>query len=384
MRVCLLSTYLPQRCGIATYSAALAQGLAQSGEPPPDIISERGALSGSDGRVRSWPTFERSGEYGPSVLRQVAELGARLVHVQHSPDIFGMDARLLNLLEGLRREGVATAVTLHTVHSLASAAIERRFGVANFHRRLAETADALVVHGGPAMASELQRQGVPSNRIHEIPHGTPHLPAVDRATAREQLGVAPSAQMLLCFGFIHMQKNLHTVLLAMKALHRSVPNVLLYVAGSLQNRAWYNRAYLTSLRMLRDRFELTPWVTLREEFVAPDAAAALYAAADVVLLPYAQGYGSASGIAHQAIGAHRIPLCSRSPKFQEIGDAIDPELLVSTHSPTAWAQSLARLLNDVDRRQSLTKKVVAYAERTSWQNVARLHRELYGRLLSPS
>ena len=104
---------------------------------------------------------------------------------------------------------------------------------------------------------------------------------------------------------------------------------------------------------------------------------ALYGASDIVLVPYAQGYGSASGIAHQAIGAHRVPLCSRSPKFSEIGAAIDPGLVVPTHSPRAWAEAMTGLLTDSARLASLGEKVTNYAHDTSWPNIALQHERVY-------
>ncbi len=244
MRVCLLSTYLPQRCGIATYTAALARALADDGQEPPHVISEFGAFAGNDQGVTSWPAFSRHQDFGPAVVEQALKLSADVVHVQHSPDILGMDKRLLRLLQTLRAKRIATVVTLHTVHNPQSAAIDRRFGVSGFHCQLADATDALIVHGGPAMSAELVRQGVTRAKIREIAHGTPAFNTVNRADARQRLGLAQDAKVLLFFGFIHPQKNLHTVLLAMNRVRRCVPNVLLYVAGSLQNRSWFNRIYL--------------------------------------------------------------------------------------------------------------------------------------------
>jgi glycosyltransferase involved in cell wall biosynthesis len=382
MRVCLVSTYLPQRCGIATYTAALARALAEDGEPAPQIISEFGALPGDDQGVNSWPAFSRDDDFGPAIAKLALQLGAGLVHIQHSPDILGMDQRLVRLLQALRSERISTVVTLHTVHNPKSAAMDRRFGVRNFHREVALAANMLVVHSGSAMSAELVRQGVPSAKICEIAHGTPALHTVDRADARQRLGLQQDAKILLCFGFIHPQKNLHTVLLAMNRIRHRVPSVLLYIAGSLQNRAWYNRIYLQLLKSLVARQSLSEHVIFREEFVPAEEAPSLYGASDIVVLPYAQGYGSASGIAHNAIGGHRIPLCSRSPKFAEIGSAIGQDLLVPTHSPSAWADAVSRLLSDDARRATLTEKVAQFARETAWPEVARRHRQLYHSLVN--
>ena len=382
MRVCFLSTYLPQRCGIATYTAALARAMAQDGEELPHVISEFGAMTGNDQGVTSWPTFSRDQDFGPAVAEKALSIGASVLHVQHSPDILGMDKRLLRLLHALRNARITTVVTLHTVHNPRSAAIDRRFGVSAFHRQLADAAGALIVHGGPAMSAELVRQGVSEAKIFEIAHGTPELCTVSRADARQRLGLRQDAKVLLCFGFIHPQKNLHTVLLAMNRVRRRVPNVLLYIAGSLQNRAWFNRIYLNLLQTLIVRQSISEQVIFREEFVPAEEAVYLYGASDVVLLPYAQSYGSASGIAHNAIGALRIPLCSRSPKFLEIGAAIDPDLLVPTYSPAAWAAALSGLFTDSARRARITDKIEHFAKETAWPEVARRHRRLYHALVT--
>jgi len=384
MLVCFVSTYLPQRCGIATYTAALAQALAKVGEQELRVISERGSLDGEDRGVVSVPSFDRRRDYGADIVRQAVQLGAEVLHVQHAPDIFGMDERIIEMVHQLRERRIRCVVTLHTVHSARSGLVERRFGVARFHRRLAESVDRIVVHGGAAMSTELRRQGVDPLKICEISHGTTLHEAVDRAHCRAALGLAADEKLMLFLGFIHPQKNLHTVLLAMGSVRRNIGNARLYIAGSLQNRAWYNRAYLRGLRALIARQSLGDCVTLREEFVPSDEATLLYGAADLVLLPYAQGYGSASGIAHHALGAYRVPLCSQSPKFAEIGSEIEPELLVRTHSPSAWSTAITKLLTNDIWRASLEKRVRHYARTTAWAEVARQHRQLYQSLLRPS
>lgn len=384
MRVCFLFTHLPQRCGIATYTAALAHALADDGGQAPQVIAELGAAAGDDHGVVSWPVFDRRQGYGSAVVQQALALGADVLHIQHSPDILGMDKRVLWLVQELRRQGIATVVTLHTVHNPTSAAIDRRFGVVRFHRQLAEVASQLVVHGGPAMRAELIRQGVAKEKICEIAHGTPALARIDKPLARQKLGLRLDAKVMLSFGFIHPQKNLHTIIQALSKIRRKVPNVLLYIAGSLQNHAWFNQLYLRVLHSLISRQSLSEHVIFREQFVPADEVPLLYGAADVVALPYAQGYGSASGIAHHAIGAHRIPLCSRSPKFSEIGAAIDPSLILPTYSPVAWADALVRLFTDETRSEELTQRVVRYASETAWPEVARAHRQLYRSVVARS
>lgn len=380
MRLCFVSSYSPQRCGIASYTALLAHAVAANelpGERRVFVLSEQGALDGEDGPVQSIPCFGRSEDYALAVAARASAVRAEVVHVQHSSDIFGFDARLPRLLTLLRARGIRTVVTLHSVHSRLTAALERKRGVPEFHRRLGELADALVVHGTKGMLDELLRQGIPPHKVAVIPHGTELVSSPSRAEARSRLGLPEDGPLLLYFGFVHPQKSVHTALLAMRHLAALAPAARICIAGSVQNRTRMNRAYARSLRWLSTRPSLASRVAMRDGFSTAEATRALFRAADVVLLPYREGYGSASGVAYQAIGAGRLLLCSASPKFAELAHAIGRDIVVERATPSAWANAVARLLRDGRLRHELTRRVEAYALSTSWTRVAERHVALY-------
>ena len=73
--------------------------------------------------------------------------------------------------------------------------------------------------------------------------------------------------------------------------------------------------------MYRDEVIEEIW-RIRDEYVAPDQVPFIYGASDVILLPHAQTYGSASGVFHQAIGASKPVLCAIGPKFVEAREAL--------------------------------------------------------------
>ncbi len=380
MDVALVTTYPPQRCGIATYSAALAPALAAAGARV-TVLAERGAGESSGGPTRVVPCFLRAGDFSVPVVRAAVAAGARVLHLQHSPDIFGMDDRTVRLLDAARSHGLATFVTLHTVHTTTSGALERRFRVARFHRAVADVATRVIVHGRQAKKDVLEAQGVFADRVVVVAHGTGLVQRPSRDAARRSLGLPASYQsapIVLYFGFIHPQKNLHTILLAMPRLRRLVPGARLLVVGSIQNRSRSNRAYLWACRRAVAGLGLRDHVLIREGFVESSQVPTLHGAADLVVLPYAQRYGSASGIVHGAFGAGSVVLCSDSPKFAEVGERVAPSLQVSTHSPSAWAERAAELLSNEVEREALTARIRRHAEATSWPRVAERHLEVYG------
>lgn len=376
-----MSTYPPQRCGVATYTADLARALAGQGTPVV-VLSEYGAADGTVEGVASRPTWHRRMDWVAPVLAATQAAGADTLHLQHTPDTLGWDDRVPRLFAGCAQRGIASAITLHTVHTVASGFVEGRLRPARHHGRLAAMAGAVVVHGTAGQADTLRRHGVPDETIVVIPHGTPELRPPVQAESRARLGLAQSGPLLLYFGFVHVFKNLHTVIRAMAMLAPLLPDVRLIVAGSLQNRGWYNRLYLRICRRMTSALGLAARVEWREGFVPTDEVAALFGAADLVLLPHAQYYGSASGVVHRALGAGTLVLCSRSAKFAEIGQHVSPDLRVATYDPRAWAARIEHLLQDVAERQALSARARAYAEQTSWPRVAAHHLSLYERLRS--
>jgi polysaccharide biosynthesis protein PslF len=377
--VCLVSTYPPQRCGIASYTAELARALAGCGAPVV-VLSERGPDAGRAHGMPSFPAWDRRQDWVAPVLEAVSGIGATVVHLQHTPDTLGWDDRVPRLLDALARRGVATAITLHTVHTSVSGPVEGRLRPARHHRALAACAGAVVVHGVAGQADTLLRHGVAPEKIVVIPHGTAVASPPAAAESRERLGIAHAGPLLVYFGFIHVFKNVHTLLRATARLAPRVPAARLLVAGSIQNRGLYNRIYLRLCRRMTRARALAGRVQLREGFVPPAQVADLYGAADVVLLPHSQRYGSASGVLHQALGAGRLVLCSRSPKFAEVGESVSPDLLVPTHDPDAWAGRIELLLGDEALREALLARVRAWATETSWPRAAARHLALYAML----
>src|SRR5262249_39022748 len=153
-----------------------------------------------------------------------------------------------------------------------------------------------------AMVDVLVQQGVPGSKIHVVPHGTEVVEEPSREEARERLGLPTRGALLLYFGFVHPQKSVHTLLLAMRTVAERTPDAFLCIAGSVQNPSAVNRAYAAWLNRLGRRRAVRGRVLMRPGFAGAWEAPLFHRAADVVLLPYREGYGSVSGVAHQAVG----------------------------------------------------------------------------------
>ena len=365
MRVGLVSTYPDSRCAIGVYSQHLARALRADAEVV--IAAERGATAGEDEGIAVRPCYERDDDYVSSIVDVLRTERCDVMHVQYAPDLFGEDGRLPALLRAAQREGMRTVVTMHTVY----AARARRRRIGRFHRALAAASDAVIVHHA-GMARMLEHNGVDPSTLRVVPHGTANLALPDVMESRRTLGLPTRGTLLTFFGFIHLQKNVHTLV---EAFIRARVDATLLVAGMPWGDRWYNHLYVAAIkaRALRHSNIIFRGYTPREDVPL------VYASSDVVVLPHHQRYGSASGVFHQAIGAERAVLCARGPKFEDASRlfASVPELTPPATDVGAWARSIERIANDATLRQRCRELAADYAERTSWSAVAKRHLVAY-------
>ena len=385
MRVALVSSYPPMHCGIGVYTRNLAEALVnETSDISVTVVAERGAGAFEKERLCCRPCYGRSGEYGVDILEGALEARADLVHFQHAPDLFGVDGRLPDLLEKLKAEGVKTAVTLHTVNE--SGGFRKALGLRsaeNLHRAIGGGADLLIVHHEKTMKERLLRQGLDGEKIRVIPHGTTILPPLDTRECRRELELPEEALIFTFFGFIHVQKNVHTVVEAFMRIAEDRPDARLFITGMPWDKRFYNRLYCRLIQLRIRMKGMDDRVVFRVGFVPWEMASKVFAASDVLLLPHWQKYGSASGVFHRAIGAGKALLYAEGPKFEEVGDALAdiPEIALPASNISAWAEAMRAMAEDGDLRKCAGEAALEYAEETAWPKVALMHNAAYRDLI---
>lgn len=390
MRLALVSTFPPTRCGIAVYSQNLVSAL-QDVDPDLEInILAEGPNIGSTNRVSERilvsTVFNRGADYGRQVLDAVQKCDADVVHFQHASDVLGEDERLPALLKELRADGRRIVVTLHTVHG--SRDYMRLFGLkssADFQRSLGIHSHRLILHHRHGMARRLEEQGLAPFKLEVIPHGTRMMDLPAQDVARRRLGLRANGPVFLFFGFIHVQKNVHTVLEAFILASRTLKDATLVIAGAPFGDFWYNKLYTNIMRKTSEVVGLGNRVVIRDGFVPAEEVPDLFSASDVLLLPHWQAYGSASGVFHQAIGSGRPVILARGPKFEDAMDLFRnaPEVCVGPANVFGWAQAMVQLATDEALRRKVKDSVIGYAKATEWHEVARRHLGVYQKSLQP-
>lgn len=372
MKIAYVSTYLPQQCGIATYTNYVIQGI-QKVSPLVEIkvVAEKGASPVKQERFEVVPCWDRNENYVGPIISNIKDVD--IVHIQHEYDIYKLDDRLPTLLKRLRAEGKRTIITIHCVRPSqfsAKGAMDE-----NFVKILAELTDEVIVHLDSQKAI-LERLMIPSEKVHIIPHGTA-LSDADKNDSRRKLRLPEEGKIITIFGFLSPFKGLDVSLEVLKEIRKEVGDAYLFIAGGLPPTT--SRKAIDYVELFRERIrelDLTDKVIFPNRFIPNEEIPYVFGASDVVLYPHYHEDRSASGSVHLAIGAKKPVIAYRVPKFEVVKNISD-ELLILPGNVSGIAKTAIRLFTDKEFEQYVLERTERYRRATAWPVTVRKHLRLY-------
>jgi glycosyltransferase involved in cell wall biosynthesis len=286
MRILFISPFPPARDGIGMYTQSLMASLRARGHEtrvlvprayPGQLGDVLGVLGSADpGAVRSW---------SPDVI-----------HVQFAVAAFGTRTRTLHSWLRLLRADIQVPV-IATMHEVTRDTAALHGPGRALYRKLAAQCDHVIVHTRSAFAAITGQVGVPEARVTMIPHPEARPPRLVSSSAqlRGHFGLG-NAELLLAFGFVHVDKGLDDLVRALRMIRRpgtpSLDDVRLVIAGTVRPRQGLFRLF-----ELRDRLHLARVMRMARRYGLEDAivhtgyvpegdVAGWFQAAAAVVLPY--------------------------------------------------------------------------------------------------
>ena len=358
-----LSTYPPTRCGLATFTQALATALVGPDDARARIVramdfDDAPAVATLGTRSTIVGELHRAdAASGRGAARTLS--ASDVVIVQHEYGIYGgRDGdEILPVLAALTAPSI---VVLHTVlpepTSHQRKVLEQVSGLAGAVVVMTETARRLLA----------EHYTVDAGKVSVIPHGVADwtaVPAVPHPDRRE----------MLTWGLIGPGKGIEWGIRAMAVLMTTDPTLRYRVAGQTHPKVVdrEGEAYRESLRRLIDDLGLEDRVTLDGRYLDAHQLAAHVAAADVVLLPYDTRHQVTSGVLAEAVAAGKDVVATTFPHSNELL-ANGVGKLVEHEDPAAIARAVSAILHratPADHRHALATDV-------SWPAVAAQYRAL--------
>lgn len=345
MKILFVSPFPPAQDGIGTYSQMMITELRASGHEALVVLP----------RAQKSPSGDVIGVLGSrqpdlAVLREaVTAWDPDIIHVQFAFAAFGIQTRAL--FSWLRLMRIAAHVpVVATMHEVKwETAVLRGPGRA-LYRALATQCDHVIVHTRAAFVALTGPVRVPEAKVSVIPHpqATPRAVSAP-ADLRARFGLG-NAELLVAFGFVHVDKGLGDLIRAMGALRRSgtppLDDVRLVIAGTVRPRhglfrpfGFRDRLHLAQVLRMARRAKLHHTIVLTGYVPEADVAAWFQAAAAVVL-PYRRT--EQSGVAALA-NAFGVPvLASTAGGLGEL--YADSHWTFPPRDPRELASVLARFL----------------------------------------
>jgi glycosyltransferase involved in cell wall biosynthesis len=366
IRVGIVSTYPPTRCGIARYTAAL---VSHMGHVAPDIEVDIVRV------IDDGPPISGLGQVGmefdprsPVSVRAAARHLDRcdLTIIQHEYGIFGdRDGEaVLDLADQLGTKMVTVA---HTVVSTPSDR-QRRI-LLDLHDR-----STMVVLSEAARSALASSYGIPRSEVAVIPHGSLWSPAPPRGGARRDV---------ITWGLLGPGKGLEKSIEAVAMLRDLEPRLRYRIVGrthpvvARREGAVYRRR----LENLVASLGLDEIVEFVDRYLDDDDLYRLVAYSHAVVTPYETVEQVTSGVLVDAVAAGRPVVATRFPHAVEMLDG--GAGLVVEHDPSSLADALRSLLEDDDLYAQAVRAAANRSYEISWETGARAYADLV-RSLTPS
>lgn len=388
----IAGTYLPNRCGVADYTARLRSQLSVETIV---LTTIEAAKTVNDpevlGVVEDWNLQNL-----PSLGWAIHRSQANILHIQHAAGTYGFDRTVFLLPFVLRATGWRKPIVT-TVHEygwwewrpewIPQAFLERlkQWGQ---NRQWWDREDGFLLTQSAVLittndeAEKVIVDRLPNAKVHRIPIGA-NIEVIPCETARQQLlaecNWSEDVIAIAFFGFLHPVKGLETLLSAFQQVVQFQPQARLVLIGGVESLALRGedaKQYWNKLKTIISNLNITDKVHMTG-YVPSDIASIYLSGSDIGVLPFNHGVTLKSG-SLLALMLHQLPVIATStdPSLNDIVKHIPPR------DPDSLANVLIDLIEDSSERDRLSHLGYQFAQQFDWNTIAQSHLEIYRSVLS--
>jgi glycosyltransferase involved in cell wall biosynthesis len=352
----ILSSFPPTACGLATFTAALASGLAAND-------ADVGVVRVVDDTCAQTSQSERV--VGELVNGSRHSLGASsdslnqfdVAVIQHEYGLYGgADGEdVLEIIGGLHIPSIVIA------HTILSNPTPHQRSVLN---EVAALADRTVVMTEAARVRLCENFDVDASKVTTIAHGAAVPP-------RRVVPDRTERPVILTWGLIGPGKGIERAIEAMRALHDLPMRPRYLVAGRTHPKvlAAHGESYRDARIEQARQHGISSSVDFDDDYRDVAALTTLIQSSKVVVLPYDSKDQVTSGVLVDAIAAGRPVVATAFPHAVELL-ASGAGLVVDHDDPDAMARALKRVLTRPELAASMAAEASRLAPSLGWTVIA--------------
>ncbi|MDD5458809.1 MAG: glycosyltransferase [Phycisphaerae bacterium] len=371
-KVAFISSFLPRKCGIATFTSDLITNVAAAarGHFTPLVAAMH---NNTDAKYTDPVKFEIRQNVKSDYISAADYLNFSnidLVSVQHEFGLFGGDAgSYLGLL--LNKLNAPVVTTLHTVLDEPNP---------DYYKSMVEVCDAsykviTMNRRGVGMLQDIY--GIDEKKIRLIPHGIPDLPFVDNNYYKFKFGME-GRRTILTFGLLSKNKGIEIMLRAMPEIIKVEPSALYVVLGMTHPEVlkYDGESYRFGLQRMVAELGLQNHVIFHNRFVKDEELHNFLCAADVYVTPYLNREQLTSGTLSFAVGTGKAVVSTPYWAAEELLDQ-GQGVLVPFNDSAKMAQAVSEIFKNNSLFYSLRKKAYEYGRSRTWPRIGKEYWQLF-------
>ncbi|NCQ54088.1 hypothetical protein COV88_03360 [Candidatus Saccharibacteria bacterium CG11_big_fil_rev_8_21_14_0_20_41_19] len=395
-----ISSYLPRKCGIATFTDDLVSAIDKlCATNPAEIIAmtDPGQTYEYPKKVKFQINQYRKDDY-IAAAEYINKSKIDVVSLQHEFGLYtGPESSYTCCLSaGAKQEenyngniengyyllsmlDIITKPIITTFHTILSEPNDQQMYIA---RRIIEQSAVVIAMTEVSRQSLIDLYDCPAEKVVVISHGVPDFDYNHVEKWQKKLGINNASPMILTAGLLGPGKELEYVIDAMPSILKKAPNAKLFIVGQthpviIKNDGEVYREKLTNLVKLNDVVDSVEFVN---HYLTDADLRDYFQAADFFVTAYSNMQQSASGTLAWALGSGKI--CISTP-YQYARELLSDGagVLVEQKNTSAIAKSITDIYNDPVRADQIREKAYDKGHRHIWANVATEYVNLFNNVL---
>lgn len=371
-KIAFISSYLPRRCGIATFCKDLITSVSAYAHRRFEPLVT--AMVSTHEHLYSNPVkFEIRKNVKNDYLCAADYLNISqidMVSLQHEFGLFGGNAgAYMNLL--LKRINVPVITTLHTVLNDPSD---------DYLRSLIDvcslSAKVIVMNKrGIQMLKDIY--GIDPKKIMLIPHGIPDLSFVDTSYYKQKFGMV-GRKTILTFGLLSRNKGIEHMLKAMPAIVEAVPDILYIILGATHPDVLRHdgEEYRYELQRIAEELGLQHNLKFYNQFVSDEQLHQFLCATDLYVTPYQNREQLTSGTLAFAVGTGKAVVSTPYWAAEELL-ADGRGKIVPFGDTKGLSDAIIELLQNNMLLNTMRQRAYDYGRTITWQQVGQQYWKLF-------
>jgi glycosyltransferase involved in cell wall biosynthesis len=371
-----ISSYVPRKCGIATYTSDLTRAIDLIN---PYCESKIIALIRPEDKIDHPPEvkFKINQDEIDSYIKAAHYINKSrtdIVVLEHEFGLYGGEfgKYIIKLIELIKKPLIITA---HTIPD------DSNNGYGLVLKDVIKFADKVIVMMPESLEKLVKRYDYPKEKIDIIPHGVPDIPLEPNYKYKKKKRLEDKV-ILGNINLLSAVKGLEYTIEALKKIKKKLNNVLYLIIGQTHPIVLKaeGQKYKNFLKEKIKHYNLQENVKFINKYMSLKELVVWLRIIDIYITPYLNPQQSTSGALAYAIGAGKLCISTPYLYAKEVL-AEGRGIIVPFRNSQAIADAVIDICKNPQRKLEMEKKAHKFGRLMTWYNVALQHLELFNEIL---